>query len=364
MDLSLLIDHFILIIILTIVFSVLIDFIVGDPHFKYHPVMLIGMTINWLKSKFRTGKSKLDKFLGILLLLFVILIFCIPLFLFQISFWWIWNIWNPIGWKNPDLISLLIFTLGMGFILKWAFAVKNLGDSTRPIGEALKRGDLETARSYLSSIVRRELKTLDESHIISATVECIAESSTDAVISVFWFYLMGSLIGGLIFTFFHSHFFWLLLGIPAAYIFRIINTADSVVGYKDPEHINIGWFSAKMDDFSNYIPTRLTVLFMLVAGKIMRKDVRNAWKILKSDKNITESVNAGWTMSTMAGLLKVQLEKIGNYKLGVSIRPLSPDDIKTALNIIKLTIYLFILIISTIIILIIFSIFIINGVFS
>ena len=356
MDFSLYINHFVIITVLTIFFSLMIDFILGDPHFKYHPVNIIGKTINWLRHKFRTGKKKMDKLLGVFLLIFVILIFFIPLCLFQIFFWWIWSIWDPSGWQVLNIINLLVFTLVMGFILKWSFAVKNLGDTTIAIGDALKQDDLEKARSDLSLIVRRETESLEKPHIISATVECIAESSTDAITSVFWFYLMGNLLGIIIFTYFHPHILWLFLGIPSAYIFRIINTADSIVGYKDSENIDIGWFSARMDDFSNYFPTRITVIFMLLAGKILKKDVKNAWNVLKSDRNQTESVNAGWTMGTMAGLLNVQLEKIGNYKLGISNKALKPEDIKTAFRIIQITALLFIFILSIIIILTIFLI--------
>ena len=356
MDFSLYINHFVIITVLTIFFSLMIDFILGDPHFKYHPVNIIGKTINWLKHKFRTGKKKVDKILGVFLLIFVILIVCIPLCLFQIFFWWIWSIWNPAGWQVLNIINLLIFTLIMGFILKWSFAIRNLGDSTLPIYEALKRDDLEKARSDLSLIVRRKTESLEKPHLISATVECIAESSTDAITSLFWFFLMGNLLGVSIFTYFHHHVFWLFLGIPSAYIFRIINTADSIVGYKDSENIDIGWFSARMDDLSNYIPTRLTVLLILLAGKILKKDAKNAWNILKSDRNQTESVNGGWTMGTMAGLLNVQLEKIGHYKLGIPNKALTPEDIKIAFHIVQIAALLFIFILSIIIILNIFLI--------
>lgn len=349
MDFTLYSDCFIIINCLILLFSLIIDMIIGDPHFKNHPVMHIGNLINWLKTKLRTGKSKLDKILGIVLLILVILIFCIPIYLFQIIIWWFWNIWAISDWDIPNLINFLTFSALMGFVLKWSFAVKNLGDVTLPISEALKQNNLEKARTELSLIVRRETKELEKKHILSATIECIAESSTDAVTSVFWFYLMGNLLGIIIFTYFHIHFMWLFLGIPFAYAFRIINTADSIVGYKDLENINIGWFSARTDDFSNYFPTRLTVIFMLFAGLLMKKKVKNAWKILKLEKNNTESVNAGWTMSTMAGLLNIQLEKIGYYKLGIPIKTLEPYDINTAYKLIRLTVILFILTISTII---------------
>jgi len=106
-----------------------------------------------------------------------------------------------------------------------------------------------------------------------------------------------------------------------------------------------------MDDIANYIPTRLSILFMLLVGKIMKKDVKNAWNILKIDRNNTESINAGWTMSTMAGLLNIQLEKIGKYKLGIPNRSLNPQDIKIAYKIYMYTVLFF-----SIILLIIFNI--------
>lgn len=353
MDFAVYLDNFLLIMILTVSFSFLIDLFIGDPKSKYHPVMLIGKTIEWFKQKFRTGKSKLDKLLGVVLLMLVIMIFCIPIFFLQILIWWFWNFWNPDDWYTPSFITIISISLIMGFLLKWPFAVKSMGKSTLPISKALLEGDLQKARTDLSLIVRRDTDILSEDHIISATVECIAESSTDAITSVIWFYFMGNLIGFIIFIFFHNNYFWLFLGLPLAYSYRVINTADSVVGYKDPEHINIGWFSARIDDFANFIPTRLTVLFMLIAGKIMKKDAKNGWNTLKSDRGNTESVNAGWTMGTMAGLLNIQLEKIGKYKLGIPTRALEPKDIVVSYRIFLLTVFLYVFTLLIITILII-----------
>ncbi len=356
MDFTVYLEFFPIIIILTILFSFLIDFVIGDPKSKYHPVMLIGKTLNWFKIKLRTGKSNLDKLLGIFLLLIVVIVYCIPILFLQIFLWWIWNIWDQKGWKEPNILFILTICFFLGFLLKWTFAVKSLGQAILPISKALFDENIHKARSDLSLIVRRDTDILDISYIISATVECIAESSTDAVTSVIWFYLMGNLIGAVVFAFIHNHIFWLFLGIPFAYAFRIINTADSVVGYKDKEHINIGWFSARMDDISNYIPTRLTVLFMLIAGKILNKNVTNAKAVLKLDRKKTESVNAGWTMGTMAGLLNIQIEKRGKYKLGFPNRDLEAKNIKSAYQIFLLTVFLYVLVLSTGAILIVYLI--------
>ena len=107
-----------------------------------------------------------------------------------------------------------------------------------------------------------------------------------------------------------------LFGVTGAIAFRAINTLDGMVGFKDKEHINTGWFSANLDTVVNYIPTRFTALLMIVAAAILGKDAKNAWKIARRDHAKTPSRNHGWPMAAMAGALKVQLEKPGQYVLG------------------------------------------------
>jgi adenosylcobinamide-phosphate synthase len=113
-----------------------------------------------------------------------------------------------------------------------------------------------------------------------------------------------------------------------------------MVGYKDQEHMNIGWFSAKIDTIANYIPARLTAILMVVATALLRENWRESWRILQRDKTKTNSLNAGWTMSAMAGALGVQLEKSGHYALGDK-GDISPAHIRRALRIMELTAVLF-----------------------
>jgi adenosylcobinamide-phosphate synthase len=215
------------------------------------------------------------------------------------------------------IIYIVIATL----LLKPTFAVKCMEQYTLPIACAIERGDIETARRLLSNIVRRDPKKLNTQQIISATVESIAESTVDGVTSPLFYYA--------------------LLGVPGAISFRAINTLDSMVGYKDPEHIKIGWFSARLDDLANYIPARLTAILMVAAAWLLSEDWKNSWKILRRDCRKTESPNAGWSMSAMAGALNVRLEKPGHYILGDEIFALSPKHIIRAMKIMKLTVILF-----------------------
>jgi len=161
---------------------------------------------------------------------------------------------------------------------------------------------------------------LTRQHIISAAVETIAEGTTDGITSPF--------------------FYFALFGVPGAVAFRVVNTLDSMVGYKDQDHINIGWFSAKMDTIANYIPARLTAILMMLAALLLRENWRKSWRILQRDRKNTESPNAGWTISIMAGALNIQLEKPGFYKIGDN-NDLSPTHIRKALRIMVLTAILF-----------------------
>ena len=329
--------------VLPVIFSLIIDLIMGDPNLKYHPVMVIGKTIGYFKKRFLRNSPIVDKFMGVFLIILVGSLFLIPLFILCLLIWLSLNQWKWIPSFSTDYGIVIIISAIFGFLLKWTYAIKNLGDTTKPIHSALEEKNIEKARKNLSWIVRRKTETLDETHVISASVECIAESSTDSVTGVFWFYSIGVLLGYILYLILRWEGF-IFLGIPSAYLYRIINTADSVVGYKDEENINIGWFSARFDDVANFIPARLTAILMLIVGKFSGLNYQNGRKMLKKYRNSIESINAGWTMSAMAGLLRVQLEKMGSYKLGDPQRDLNPDDIIIAFKITRITVIIFIII--------------------
>jgi len=115
---------------------------------------------------------------------------------------------------------------------------------------------------------------------------------------------------------------------------------DSMVGYKNVENKNIGWFSANLDTIANYVPSRLTAYLMVAASFLLRENWRESWRILQRDKEKTASVNAGWTISAMAGALDVQLEKEDYYVLGDD-HGISPEHINRALRVMTLTAVLF-----------------------
>ena len=287
----------------------LIDAIFGEYPDKIHPTIGIGKLIAYLKPKIKSSNPRIEKANGVLLAIMIMLVVALPVFLLL---FWLRQSFGIYGQIAYIIVGAVLF--------KATFAIKGMGHYTKPIASALKRNDLAEARKWLPFIVRRDPNTLNERQIISAAVESIAESTTDGVTAPFLFFA--------------------IFGVPGAFAYRVVNTLDSMVGYKNIENKNIGWFSAKLDTITNYIPARLTAYLMVAASFILNENWRESWRILRRDKNKTASINAGWTISAMAGALNTQLEKQGSYILGDD-HGISPDDIPRALRVMTLTSGLF-----------------------
>ena len=301
LDLSLLVDS-------TYIFALafLIDLIFGEYPDRIHPTIGIGKIIAYLKRKAKSTNPRVEKANGVFMVLIVLLIVSLPVFLL-------------LFWLRQSFGSIPYIIVG-AFLFKATFALKGMGQYTKPIVTALKRNDLAGARKWLPFIVRRDPNALNEHQIISAAVESIAESTTDGITAPF--------------------FFFALFGVPGAFAYRVVNTSDSMVGYKNEENRNIGWFSANLDTIANYIPARLTAYLMVAASFLLREDWRDSWRILQRDKHKTASTNAGYTISAMAGALNIQLEKQGYYTLGDAYE-ISPEHITKALRVMTLTAVLF-----------------------
>jgi adenosylcobinamide-phosphate synthase len=300
-DISLFIDS-----VLIFILAFLIDMILGEYPDKIHPTIGMGKLIAYLKPKLKSPNPKIEKANGVLLAIVIILIVVLPVF--ALLFW----IRRSFGDIPYIIVGAVLF--------KATFAVKGMGQYTKPIAAALKKNDLAEARKWLPFIVRRDPNTLDERHITSAAVESIAESTTDGITGPF--------------------FFFALFGVAGAFAYRVVNTLDSMVGYTNVEYRNIGWFSANLDTLANYVPARLTAYLMVAASFLLSENWRESWRILQRDKAKTASVNAGWTISAMAGALHTQLEKVGFYSLGDD-HGITPEHINRALRVMTLTAVLF-----------------------
>lgn len=302
LDLSLLLDS-----VLIFALAFLIDMVFGEIPDRIHPTIGIGKMISYLKRKSKNANPRVEKVNGVLMALTIMLVVSLPVFLL-------------LFWLRQLPYGEILYIIVGAILFKATFAIRGMGQYTKPIAKALKENDLAGARKWLPYIVRRDPNSLNERQIISAAVESIAESTTDGITAPF--------------------FFFALFGVPGAFAYRVVNTLDSMVGYKNVENRNIGWFSAKLDTIANYIPARLTAYLMVAASFFLREDWRESWRILQRDKHKTASPNAGYTISAMAGALNIQLEKQGYYTLGDD-HGISHEHIPKALRVMTLTAALF-----------------------
>ena len=192
--------------------------------------------------------------------------------------------------------------------LKTTFSWRGLDQAASEVQQALEQDDLPEARRLVSwHLVSRETSQLDESQVAAATIESVAENASDGFIAPLVYYSLG--------------------GLPAALAYRYANTADAMLGYRDIEREWLGKFPARFDDLLNFIPARLTGLLIVLATKLIGLDSGRSKRIMFRDARTTDSPNAGYPMSAMAGSLGVVLEKSGQYKLGAGNPPPKAYDI-------------------------------------
>ena len=197
-------------------------------------------------------------------------------------------------------------------------ATKSLALEGRKVYQKLMHDSLDNARKQVGMIVGRDTNELSKEEITKATIETVAENTSDGVIAPLLCLFLG--------------------GPTLAMMYKAVNTLDSMVGYVTPKYRAIGWFSAKMDDLWNFIPARLTWLYLLAASKVLRLNTANAWKVGKTDCRNHKSPNSGYPEAVVAGALGIQLggthlyHGVEIYKptIGVSLRTAKPQDILTA----------------------------------
>jgi adenosylcobinamide-phosphate synthase len=305
----------VLIAIVVLVLAILLDLIVGDPGpesslkstYKLHPTVLMGNFTKALEPHLKSPNPRIAKLKGAILALIVILVFSVIVYL---------------GLWTTYLVSVIVYAVFASILLKFTICIKLETNWSYAVAKALKSGDLAEAKKY-SHFSRRESKDLNGAQMSSAVIESMAENLIDFKLSPISSYAV--------------------FGVTGAIAFRAVNTLDGMVGFKDKEHLHMGWFSANLDTVINYIPTRVTAILMIIAAAILGEDYKNAWRVARRDHAKTPSRNHGWPMAAMGGALRIQLEKPGQYILGDAIDSLTPDKIIKALRIRNLVIVLWIL---------------------
>lgn len=259
--------------LISIYLGYILDLIIGDPYSFPHPVKYIGKLIKTLESFIRRvfKTEGLLKFGGFILCIATVAIAYIVTYLFV----------------NIFKFNYILYILVNGFVIYTTLATKCLKDEAIKVYNVLKTGDLEKSRIQLSYIVGRDTTELNEKEIIRATVETVAENAVDGIISPMFYAFVG--------------------GAPLAMAYKAINTLDSTVGYKNDKYLNLGFASAKLDDIVNYVPARLSVLFMPIASMILGYNAKNSFKIGIRDRKNHKSPNCALSEGAVAGALGIQL---------------------------------------------------------
>ena len=297
--------------IIIIGFAIILDLIFGDPKNRYHPTAWIGNFIGSITTCMKNGSQNLEKFGGIFIVLIPVSISCIVLFGLEFS----------IDLINAEFWSVVISTIFGIILFKMTIAIRGMELHALAVLDSIQKNDLAQARKNLSMIVKRNTKNLDKNHILSGTLESLSENIVDGITG--------------------PMFYFALFGLPGAFAYRIVNTVDSMVGYKTYMFKNLGWFGANCDNILNYIPSRLTAMTMVLGAMLLRHDWKNCYEIFKRDGKKTDSPNAGYPMAALAGALGTKLEKIEHYSLGTDIQEITSKKVKDAITLMKITSLLF-----------------------
>lgn len=299
-----------------VVAGYLFDLIVGDPNWYFHPVRFIGKLIEFTERFFRRvfiGTQK-EKIGGIILVIIVVS----STYISTYGALWLAG-FNSYFYHAVNI--LLVY-----FIL----AARSLHTEASKVFKALEYDNIYDARKMLSRIVGRDTTNLDNEEIIRATVETVAENTSDGVIAPLFYIFLG--------------------GAPLGMAYKAINTLDSMVGYKNTRYINFGWASARLDDLVNYLPARITGVLLVAASAIYLKSPLRAWRIMIRDGRNHSSPNSGYPEAAVAGSLGIQLggtnyyfgEKMDKPTIGDPVKNKAAEDIKVTIRLMYIASSLFI----------------------
>ena len=308
--------------IIILIMALILDLFFGDPHSWFHPVMAMGRAIEWLEkilkkvfwiSEEAEGDIVKKRIAGGILVVIMLVVFtAIPLIIIHIS--------RMFGENISCAIS--------AFLAYQMLAMKQLKIESMKVFKALQKKDLKEAREAVSMIVGRDTKRLNEAGITKAAVETVAENASDGVVAPL--------------------LFMMVFGVAGGWFYKTVNTMDSMIGYKNDKYRYFGTVAAKLDDVMNFIPARVTALFMVIASAFLNLNWKNAFKIWMRDAKKSTSPNSGQTEAVMAGALGVTLlgdawyfgKLVKKLEIGDRLREIKPEDIETANRMMYLSVFM------------------------
>lgn len=278
----------------------ILDLLLGDPHFIYHPVRIIGNLIAFVEKRLnRTDYSDNRRRNNGRILVFVVI--------------------ASTGIVTAGiLIIAYLINIYAGIVVEaimtyQILAIKNLKDESMKVYYALKTEDLQASRQAVSMIVGRDTMELTQEGVAKAAVETVAENTSDGIIAPMIYTAIGGPVLG--------------------YVYKSINTMDSMVGYKNDRYMNFGRAAAKLDDIVNYIPARVSAVIMITAAGILsvfskKYDAKRAARIFKRDRYNHASPNSAQTEAVCAGALGLRLAGDASYFGKVVKKPYIGDEIR------------------------------------
>jgi adenosylcobinamide-phosphate synthase len=289
------------VVLVPIILAVGLDLTFGDPPNRYHPVAWMGSALEMARQRL-PKRGRLLPLLSGAFLIGAGLVVAVAI--------------GALINRGLRLMPLPLALFGEALVLKSLFSIKGLAVAARAVASALYQGDLPAARALASwHLVGRRTDGLDAPRIAAAAIESVAENASDGVVAPLFYYGLGGLSGAL--------------------AYRLINTADSVLGYRDADREWLGKVPARLDDLANLIPARLTALLIILAAPFAGGNPLQALRIWWRDARQTASPSAGHPMSAAAGALGVELEKLGYYRLGAGLRLPDVADIRRAIRLLS-----------------------------
>jgi adenosylcobinamide-phosphate synthase len=263
----------------------ILDLLLGDPRYRFHPIRLIGRCISFFTHILR--RAGLDgRWGGVVLVMMVV-------FIFLTAF-----LASGLVLHRINILLSLGFDL---FVCYSCLALKDLFYHMDRVNHALKGDNLAEARKAISMVVGREVRFLDEKGISRAAIETMAENFVDGFLSPIFWYLSGGILG---------YIFGLspvMTAVVFMLTFKVASTLDSMVGYKDSEFLEFGWAGAKLDDIMNFIPARLSLIFLFAGAWFCRLEASDGIRVALRDRLKHDSPNAAHAESFVAGALGVRL---------------------------------------------------------
>lgn len=321
---------------MAILLGVMLDFLFGDPHSRWHPVVWIGKLITASERFFRalfpeTPKGK--RMAGVCMWLTVASVSAaVP------------AVCLAFAWRAHPYVYLAL----AAFMCYQIMAAKSLKDESDKVYAVLRAGSLQLAREAASMIVGRDTDGLDEAGVTRAAVETVAENTSDGCIAPLFFLALGGPVGG--------------------FFYKAVNTMDSMVGYKNETYIDFGRFAARMDDVCNFIPARIAAVLMTAAAflcagprretrmragsdvppPVCGMDGKRAWRVFLRDRKKSSSPNAAQTEAVCAGALGVSLLGDASYfgelyhkeTVGDPLREIEAEDIRRSHKLLYVTVML------------------------